>query len=73
MPNITANAVPIVFGDLKKYVLRIVQGVRIRVYQEEKFYKDNCIGVQAFVTGDGKLIAKTGSYEPLAGLKMKAS
>ena len=73
MPNIAANAVPIVFGDLKKYVLRIVQGVRIRVYQEEKFYKDNCIGVQAFVTGDGKLIAKTGSYEPLAGLKMKAS
>lgn len=73
MPNIAAGAVPIVFGNLKKYILRIVQGVRVRVYQEEKFYKDNCIGVQAFISGDGKLIAKTGSYEPLAGLKMKAS
>lgn len=73
MPDIGASKVPIIFGDLKKYILRIVQGVKVRVYQEEKFYKDNCIGVQAFVTADGKLIAKTGSYEPLAGLKMKAS
>lgn len=73
MPDIGAGKTPIIFGDLKKYILRIVQGVKVRVYQEEKFYKDNCIGVQAFVTADGKLIAKTGSYEPLAGLKMKAS
>lgn len=73
MPDIGASKVPIIFGDLRKYVLRIVQGVKVRVYQEEKFYKDNCIGVQAFVTVDGKLIAKSGSYEPLAGLKMKAS
>lgn len=73
MPDIGASRVPIIFGDLRKYVLRIVQGVKVRVYQEEKFYKDNCIGVQAFVTADGKLIAKSGSYEPLAGLKMKAS
>lgn len=73
MPDIGASKVPIIFGDLRKYVLRIVQGVKVRVYQEEKFYKDNCIGVQAFVTADGKLIAKSGSYEPLAGLKMKAS
>jgi HK97 family phage major capsid protein len=73
MPDIGASKVPIIFGDLSKYILRIVQGVKVRVYQEEKFYKDNCIGVQAFVTVDGKLIAKTGSYEPLAGLKMKAS
>lgn len=73
MPDIAAGKVPIIFGDLKKYVLRIVQGVRVRVYQEEKFYKDNCIGVQAFVSADGQLIAKTGKYEPLAGLKMKAS
>ena len=73
MPDIGASKVPIIFGDLKKYILRIVQGVKVRVYQEEKFYKDNCIGVQAFVTADGKLIAKSGSYEPLAGLKMKAS
>lgn len=73
MPDIGASKVPIIFGDLKKYVLRIVQGVRVRVYQEEKFYKDNCIGVQAFVTADGKLIAKSGSYEPLAGLKMKSA
>ena len=73
MPDIGAGKTPIIFGDLKKYILRIVQGVKVRVYQEEKFYKDNCIGIQAFVTADGKLIAKTGSYEPLAGLKMKAS
>lgn len=73
MPDIAAGGVPIIFGDLKKYVLRIVQGVRIRIYQEEKFYKDNCIGVQAFVSADGELIAKSGTYEPIAGLKMKAS
>lgn len=73
MPDIAAGKVPIIFGDLKKYVLRIVQGVRVRVYQEEKFYKDNSVGVQAFVTADGKLIQKTGKYEPLAGLKMKSA
>lgn len=73
MDDIGAGKVPILFGDLKKYVMRIVQGVKVRVYQEEKFYKDNCIGVQAFVTADGKLIAKTGVYEPIAGLKMKAA
>ena len=73
MPDIAAGKVPILFGDLSKYILRIVQGVRVRVYQEEKFYKDNCIGVQAFVSADGKLVAKTGVYEPIAGLKMKTS
>lgn len=73
MPDIAAGKVPILFGDLRKYILRIVQGVKVRVYQEEKFYKDNCIGVQAFVSADGKLVAKTGVYEPIAGLKMKAS
>lgn len=73
MPDIAAGKVPIVFGDLRKYVLRIVQGVRVRVYQEEQYYRNNCIGVQAFVTADGKLIAKSGSYEPLGGLKMKTA
>lgn len=73
MPDIGASKVPVLFGDLKKYVLRIVQGVRVRIYQEEKFYKDNCVGVQAFVAADGKYIAKSGVYEPIAGLKMKAS
>ena len=73
MPDIGAGKVPIIFGDLRKYILRIVQGVKVRVYQEEKYYKDNCIGVQAFVTADGKLIAKQGVYEPVAGLKMKSS
>lgn len=73
MPDISANKVPIVFGDLKKYVLRIVQGVKVYTYMEEKYQKDNCIGLQAFVTADGKLLSKSGSVEPLAGLKMKAS
>lgn len=73
MPDIGAGRTPIIFGDLHRYVLRIVQGVKIRTYMEEKYYKDNCIGVQAFVTADGKLIAKSGVYEPIAGLKMKAS
>jgi HK97 family phage major capsid protein len=73
MPDIAANKVPIVFGDLKKYVLRIVQGVKVYTYMEEKYQKDNCIGLQAFVTADGKLLSKSGSVEPLAGLKMKAS
>ena len=73
MDDIGAGKTPIVFGDLKKYILRIVQGVKIRVYQEEKYYKDNCLGVQAFVTADGKLVHKSGTYEPLAGLKMKSA
>ena len=73
MPDIGAGKTPILFGDLRKYVLRIVQGVKVRVYQEEKFYKDNCVGIQAFVSADGKLIAKSGVYEPIGGLKMKAS
>ena len=73
MDDIGAGKTPIVFGDLKKYILRIVQGVKIRVYQEEKYYKDNCLGVQAFVTADGKLVHKPGTYEPLAGLKMKSA
>ena len=73
MPDIGAGKTPILFGDLRKYVLRIVQGVKVRVYQEEKFYKDNCVGLQAFVSADGKLIAKSGVYEPIGGLKMKAS
>lgn len=73
MPDIGAGKTPILFGDLRKYVLRIVQGVKVRVYQEEKFYKDNCVGIQAFVSADGKLIAKSGVYEPIGGLKMKTS
>lgn len=73
MPDIGAGKIPILFGDLSKYVLRIAQGVKVRVYQEEKFYKDNCVGIQAFVSADGKLIAKSGVYEPIGGLKMKAS
>jgi HK97 family phage major capsid protein len=73
MPDIGAGKTPILFGNLRKYVLRIVQGVKVRVYQEEKFYKDNCVGIQAFVSADGKLIAKSGVYEPIGGLKMKAS
>lgn len=73
MPDIGAGKTPILFGDLRKYILRIVQGVKVRVYQEEKFYKDNCVGIQAFVSADGKLIAKSGVYEPIGGLKMKAS
>lgn len=73
IPEIGAGNMPLLYGDFSKYILRIVQGISILVYNEEKYAKDHCIGIQAFVTADGKLIAKTGVYEPIAGLKMKAS
>lgn len=72
IPEIGAGKMPLLYGDFSKYVLRIVQGISILVYNEEKYAKDHCIGIQAFVTADGKLIAKEGAYEPLAGLKLQA-
>ena len=72
IPEIDAGKTPLLYGDFSKYILRIVQGISILVYNEEKYAKDHCIGIQAFVSADGKLVAKTGVYEPIAGLKMKA-
>ena len=72
IPEIGAGKMPLLYGDFSKYVLRIVQGISILVYNEEKYAKDHCIGIQAFVSADGKLIAKEGAYEPLAGLKLQA-
>ena len=70
MPEIAAGAKPIVYGALKKYVLRVVKGAQIRIYAEQAYLKDNCIGVQGFITADGKLLAKSGSIEPLAALEL---
>ena len=60
MPDIGAGKTPILFGDLRSTFSAIVRVFKVRVYQEEKFYKDNCVGIQAFVSADGKLIAKSG-------------
>ena len=72
MPDIAAGAKPIAYGALKNYVMRIVKGVRIRVYDEQAYAKDNCVGIQAFISADGKLLAKTGKIEPIAALELKA-
>ena len=72
MPDIAASAKPILYGALGQYVLRIVKNIRIRVYDEQAYAKDNCVGIQAFVSADGKLLAKTGKIEPIAALELKA-
>lgn len=73
LPDIASGKIPIVFGNFKGYILRIAHGVKVYTYYEHKFQKKNCIGLQAFVTADGKLKTKTGAIEPLAGLKIKTA
>lgn len=70
MPEIATGKRVLVFGDLKAYKARIVNGVIIQTYDESKYATQGCIGMQAFITGDGRLVYKSGSVEPLAALEM---
>ena len=69
MPDIGAGNTALVFGDLKAYKMRIVDGIQIKIYNESKYSEQGCIGMQAFVTADGRPVVEAGSIEPLAGLK----
>lgn len=73
MPNIGANKLAMAFGDFKTYKARIVKGVRVKMYDESKYADQGCIGLQGFVTGDGRPVRKAGSVEPIAVLKCSAS
>lgn len=70
MPEIGAGKRALVFGDLKSYKARIVQGAKIKTYDESYYSEQGCIGMQAFITADGKLIYEAGSIEPMAALEM---
>lgn len=70
MPEIATGNRVLVFGDLKAYKARIVSGVRVKVYDESKYAEQGCIGMQAFVTADGRLLYEDGAIEPLAALEM---
>lgn len=70
MEDIASGAKVMLFGDLKTYKCRLVRGVRVRTYDEQQYADYNCIGVQGFVTGDGRPVRAAGSVEPLAVLKL---
>lgn len=70
MEDIASGAKVMIFGDLKTYKCRLVRGVRVRTYDEQQYADFNCIGVQGFVTGDGRPVRSAGSVEPIAVLKL---
>lgn len=70
MEDIASGAKVMLFGDLKTYKCRLVRGVRVRTYDEQQYADFNCIGVQGFVTGDGRPVRAAGSVEPIAVLKL---
>ena len=70
MEDIASGAKVMLFGDLKTYKCRLVRGVRVRTYDEQQYADYNCIGVQGFVTGDGRPVRAAGSVEPIAVLKL---
>lgn len=70
MPEIAAGARVIAFGDFKAYKARIVRGVEVATYDESKYRVQGCVGMQAFVTGDGRLMFRDGKIEPIAALAM---
>ena len=70
MEDIASGAKVMLFGDLKTYKCRLVRGVRVRTYDEQQYADFNCIGVQGFVTGDGRPVRSAGSVEPIAVLKL---
>lgn len=71
MPDIS-DGKAIVFGDLKAYKARVFKGVRIKVYNESKYSEQGCVGMQAFITADGRPISETGKIEPIAALNFSA-
>lgn len=70
MPEIAAQANVMLFGDLKAYKARIVRGIEVATYDESKYREQGCVGMQAFVTGDGRLMYENGKIEPIAMLAM---
>lgn len=70
MPEIAAQANVILFGDMKAYKARIVRGIEVATYDESKYREQGCVGMQAFVTGDGRLMYEGGKIEPIAALAM---
>lgn len=70
MPEIAAQAKVILFGDMKAYKARIVRGIEVATYDESKYREQGCVGMQAFVTGDGRLMYEDGKIEPIAALAM---
>lgn len=70
MPEVASKARVIAFGDFKAYKARVVKGVRVKTYDESKYSVQGCIGMQAFVAGDGRLVYKSGKVEPIAALEM---
>ena len=70
MPEIAAQANVILFGDMKAYKARIVRGIEVATYDESKYREQGCVGMQAFVTGDGRLMYEDGKIEPIAALAM---
>lgn len=69
MPAIGTGKKSMIFGDLKTYKCRLVKGVRVRTYDEQKYADIGCIGVQGFVTGDGRPVRAEGVVEPIAVLQ----
>ena len=70
MPEIAAQANVILFGDMKAYKARIVRGIEVATYDESRYREQGCVGMQAFVTGDGRLMYEDGKIEPIAALAM---
>lgn len=70
MPEIAAKANVMLFGDPKAYKARIVRGIEVATYDESKYREQGCVGMQAFVTGDGRLMYEDGKIEPIAALAM---
>ena len=70
MPEIAAQANVILFGDMKAYKARIVRGIEVATYDESKYREQGCVGMQAFVSGDGRLMYEDGKIEPIAALAM---
>ncbi|MEE1070049.1 MAG: phage major capsid protein [Paludibacteraceae bacterium] len=70
MPEIAAQANVMLFGDMKAYKARIVRGIEVATYDESKYREQGCVGMQAFVTGDGRLMYEDGKIEPIAMLAM---
>lgn len=70
MPEIAAGERVIAFGDFKAYKARIVRGIEVATYDESKYRVQGCVGMQAFVTGDGRLTYHEGKIEPIAALAM---
>lgn len=70
MPEIASEAKVILFGDPKAYKARVVRGIEVATYDESKYREQGCVGMQAFVTGDGRLMYEDGKIEPIAALAM---